>query len=114
MLDKKSKCLLWGCMVLCCSCVDNAYDLNKDIVMDVTIPGNKITLPVGNVKPIVLDSLIDVDDIDLLEKMNGVFCIRTEKTEHFRGSCRGTRNDAGSSQPISFGENDTVNPQSVE
>ena len=35
----------------------------------VSIAGNKITLPVGNVKPIVLDSLIDVDDIDLLEKM---------------------------------------------
>ena len=76
MLDKKSKCLLWGCMALCCSCVDNAYDLNKDIVMDVTIAGNKITLPVGNVKPIVLDSLIDVDDIDLLEKMDGVYSLK--------------------------------------
>ena len=72
MLNKKSKWLLWGSMVLCCGCVDNAYDLNKDIVMDVTIAGNKITLPVGNVKPIVLDSLINVDDIAILEKMNGV------------------------------------------
>ena len=76
MLNKKSKWLLWGSMVLCCGCVDNAYDLNKDIVMDVTIAGNKITLPVGNVKPIVLDSLINVDDIDLLEKMNGVYSLK--------------------------------------
>ena len=76
MLDKKSKCLLLGSMILCCGCVDNNYDLNKDIVMDVTIAGNKITLPVGNVKPIVLDSLIDVDDIDLLEKMDGVYSLK--------------------------------------
>lgn len=74
-MRKKAKILLWGCMALCCGCVDNAYDLNKDIVMDVTIAGNKITLPVGNVKSIVLDSLIDVDDIDMLEKMNGVYSL---------------------------------------
>ena len=74
-MRKKAKFLLWGGMALCCGCVDNTYDLNKDIVMDVTIAGNKITLPVGNVKPIVLDSLIDVDDIDMLEKMNGVYSL---------------------------------------
>lgn len=77
MLNKNAKWLLWGSLVLCCGCVDNAYDLNKDIVMDVTIAGNKITLPVGNVKPIVLDSLIDVNDIDLLEKMeNEVYALK--------------------------------------
>lgn len=76
MLNKKTKWLLWGSMVLCCGCVDNNYDLNKDVVMDVTIAGNKITLPVGNVKPIVLDSLIDVNDIDLLEKTNGVYSLK--------------------------------------
>lgn len=77
MLNKNAKWLLWGSLALCCGCVDNAYDLNKDIVMDVTIAGNKITLPVGNVKPIVLDSLIDVDDIDLLEKMeNEVYALK--------------------------------------
>lgn len=77
MLNKNAKWLLWGSLALCCGCVDNAYDLNKDIVMDVTIAGNKITLPVGDVKPIVLDSLIDVDDIDLLEKMeNEVYALK--------------------------------------
>ena len=45
MLNKNAKWLLWGSLALCCGCVDNAYDLNKDIVMDVTIAGNKITLP---------------------------------------------------------------------
>ena len=76
MLNKKTKWLLWGSMFLCCACVDNTYDLNKDIVMDVTIAGNKITLPVGSFKPIVLDSLIDVNDIDLLDTINGVYSIK--------------------------------------
>lgn len=76
MLNKKTKWLLWGGMVLCLGCVDNTYDLNKDVVMDVTIAGNKITLPVSNLKPIVLDSLIDVNDIDLLEKTNGLYSLK--------------------------------------
>lgn len=76
MLNKNAKWLLWGSLALCCGCVDNAYDLNKDIVMDVTIAGNKITLPVSNVKPIVLDSLIDVNDIDMLEKLDGVYSLK--------------------------------------
>ena len=76
MLNKNAKWLLWGSLALCCGCVDNTYDLNKDIVMDVTIAGNKITLPVGDVKPIVLDSLIDVNDIDMLEKLDGVYSLK--------------------------------------
>lgn len=76
MFNKRIKWLLWSSMVLCCGCVDNNYDLNKDIVMDVTIEGNKINLPIGDFKPIVLDSVIDVEDIDLLEKMNGIYSLR--------------------------------------
>ena len=54
------------------SCVDKNYDLlNKEIATDVKIEGNTIALPVGGLKPVVLDSLIDVDEIDMLEKGSG-------------------------------------------
>ncbi len=75
MLYNKLKMLLFGGVFFCCGCIDNAYDLNKDVNMDVSITGNKITVPVGNLKSIVLDSLIDVDDIDLMEITNGVYSL---------------------------------------
>ena len=50
------------------SCVDKTYDLaNKEITTDVKIEGNTISLPVGSLKPIVLDSLVDVSQIEMLE-----------------------------------------------
>ena len=59
------------------SCVDNNYDLaNKKIATDVKIDNNTIALPVGGLKPVVLDSLIDVDDIEYLGKgVDGVYGI---------------------------------------
>ena len=59
------------------SCVDKNYDLlNKKIATDVKIDNNTIALPVGGLKPVVLDSLIDVDDIEFLGKdVNGVYSI---------------------------------------
>ena len=71
----KFKMFLWGSIFFCCGCIDNAYDLNKEINKEVSISGNKLTVPVSNFKPIVLDSLIDVDDIDLMEITNGVYSL---------------------------------------
>lgn len=65
---KTNKFLLLGALSLICSCVNNKYDLNLDISKDVKIEGNKVTLPFGSLKLVTLDSLIDVDDIDVLEK----------------------------------------------
>lgn len=76
MLNKNATKLLLGSLILCCGCVQDEYDLNKDILMDVTITGNKITLPVSNFKPIVLDSLIDVNDIEILENLNGIYSLK--------------------------------------
>ena len=73
---KKIKLLLLGAVSILCSCVNNNYDLNKDISKDVKIEGNKITLPFGSLKVVTLDSLIDVDDIEVLEKStDGIYSI---------------------------------------
>ena len=62
------------------SCVDKNYDLaNKEITTDVKLEGETIALPVGALKPVVLDSLIDVSEIDMLVKdANGVYAISME------------------------------------
>lgn len=73
--------LLVGAMSLLLSCVDNNYDLNKNIATDVKIEKNKVALPVGGLKPVVLDSLIDVSGIELLEKgADGVYGIVLDDT----------------------------------
>lgn len=73
---KKIKLILLGIVAVLCSCVNNNYDLNKDISKDVKIDGNKITLPFGSLKVVTLDSLIDVDDVEVLEKStDGVYSI---------------------------------------
>lgn len=79
---KKITRLSLGALFLFCSCVDNRYDLaNKDLSLDVKIPGNKITLPVGSLKPVRLDSIIDLEQIDVLKKDDkGVYCISMSDT----------------------------------
>ncbi len=69
--------LLLGMLFLISSCVDKRYDLvNKEIATDVKIEGNTIALPVGDLKAIVLDSLIDLDKIEILDKNDkGIYSI---------------------------------------
>ena len=71
--------LLGACALMQSSCVDDTYDVfNKEISTDVSIPGNKITVPLGSMKPVVLDDLINVDEIDILTKgADGVYSIST-------------------------------------
>lgn len=80
--------LLSGVLFLLTSCIDHNYDLaNKEIATDVKIEGNTIALPVGDLKPIVLDSLIDVDAIEILDKnANGVYSISMDSTISFEES----------------------------
>ena len=50
---------LMGALSLCCSCIDDTYDvLNKEISTDMQIKGNKLSLPLGSLCPIPLDSLL--------------------------------------------------------
>lgn len=64
------------------SCIDKNYDLaNKEIATDVKIEGNSIAVPVGSLKSVVLDSLIDVSGIEMLEKgADGVYSITMDST----------------------------------
>lgn len=64
--------ILLGMSLLLASCVDKTYDLaKKDISTDVKLEDNKIALPVGSLKPIVLGDLIDVEKIEMLEQGTG-------------------------------------------
>ena len=59
------------------SCIDKNYDLaNKEIATDVKLDSNTVVLPVGGLRPVLLDSLVDVDSIEILGKdANGVYSI---------------------------------------
>lgn len=74
--------LLLGVLFLISSCVDKKYDLvNKEIATDVKIEDNTIALPVGDLKAIVLDSLIDLDKIEILDKNDkGIYSISMDST----------------------------------
>ena len=81
MCKKNLIVLFVGAITLLLSCVDNNYDLNKEIATDVKIEKNKVALPVGGLKPVVLDSLIDVSEIEMLEKgADGVYGIVLDDT----------------------------------
>lgn len=79
MCNRTFRMLRYGLVLLVCSCVDNNYDLNKEVCTDVKIEGNRISVPFGNLKAITLDSIVDVDDVDILEKgADGMYSISKE------------------------------------
>ncbi len=81
MCNRTFKMLRYGLVLLVCSCVDNNYDLNKEICTDVKIEGNRVSVPFGNMKAVTLDSLIDVDDVEILEKSaDGTYSISVEES----------------------------------
>ena len=82
MCKKTLSVLLLGALSFLSSCVDNNYDLvNKEISTDVKLEGNKVALPVGSLKTVVLDSLIDVSEIEMLGKLDGgVYGITADST----------------------------------
>lgn len=70
-------CLLLSALGITTACVDNSYDLTKDIDMTVTVGGD-LTTPGNSSEEITLNDLFDVDyetsDLDTLE--NGDFVLR--------------------------------------
>ena len=44
------------------SCVDNDYDLSKDIDMSVTVGGNDLTIPASDTKDITLEKIFDLEE----------------------------------------------------
>ncbi|MEN6454909.1 MAG: hypothetical protein ABFD10_11665 [Prolixibacteraceae bacterium] len=50
-------------LFLCFSCVDNGYDLSKDISLDIQAGGDAFTIPIGNTDSVMLGDLIDVSGV---------------------------------------------------
>ena len=75
MCKKALGLFLMGTLFILCSCVDDTYDLNKGVTTDVEIKGNKLALPLGSLRAIMLDSLLSVDSLDILNKKDGVYSI---------------------------------------
>lgn len=51
------------------SCVDNNYDLNKDVDLTITVGGENLALPFGNTEEIFLRKFIKVEDSELLDTL---------------------------------------------
>ena len=54
-------------LLLCTSCVDNDYDLSKDIDMTVTLGGQNLTIPASQTDEITLEKILDLEDDASLE-----------------------------------------------
>ena len=84
MYRKLFRMFLMGTFVLLASCVDDTYDFaNKELVTDVKIEGNKLALPLGNLRAMMLDSLLSVEDIDILEQTDGAYSINISDSVPF-------------------------------
>ena len=59
------------------SCIDNSYDLNKDIDMTVNVGGEHLAIPVGYTEQITLDKIIELDEGDDLQLVNGEYHLLT-------------------------------------
>lgn len=58
------------------ACVDNKYDLDKDLSLEVSVGGKHLAVPLGTTSNIYLDSLVDAKDGDILNFLeNGDFAL---------------------------------------
>lgn len=75
-MSKAFSCLMLSVLGLTTACVDNSYDLSKDIDMTITVGGDLVT-PGSSSENITLNDLFDIDyessDLDTLE--NGDFIL---------------------------------------
>ncbi len=69
-----SSTLALGALLFAPSCVNTEYDFDKEIEMDVNIGGD-FTLPLGSTLPTYLKDLLDPDEIEYLEELDGVYKI---------------------------------------
>lgn len=55
------------------SCIDNSYDLNKDIDMTISAGGEHLAIPVGYTEKITLDKIIEIEEGDDLQLVDGEY-----------------------------------------
>lgn len=95
------------------SCIDNSYDLNKDIDMTVNVGGEHLAIPVGYTEQITLDKIIELDEGDDLQLVNGEYhLLKSDKIDETNTSVKMVTVNA-SSNPINSIKviNDRTYPQ---
>lgn len=55
------------------SCIDNSYDLDKDIDMTINVGGDFLAIPVGSTEKITMEKIIEINDGDDLQVVNGEY-----------------------------------------
>lgn len=65
--------LLLTSLGLTTSCIDNSYDLDKDIDMTINVGGEHLAFPVGSTEKITMDKIIEIDEGDDLQVVNGEY-----------------------------------------
>lgn len=78
MLNTKKRPLIAAVLLLTSfgittSCIDNSYDLNKDIDMTISAGGEHLAIPVGYTEKITLDKIIELDEGDDLQIVDGEY-----------------------------------------
>lgn len=78
MLNTKKRPLIAAALLLTSfgittSCIDNSYDLNKDIDMTISAGGEHLAIPVGYTEKIILDKIIELDEGDDLQIVDGEY-----------------------------------------
>lgn len=68
-----STILLLTSLGVATSCIDNSYDLDKDIDMTINVGGQYLAFPVGSTEKITLDKIIEVEDGDDLQVIDGAY-----------------------------------------
>lgn len=78
MLNTKKRPLIAAVLLLTSfgittSCIDNSYDLNRDIDMTISAGGEHLAIPVGYTEKITLDKIIELDEGDDLQIVDGEY-----------------------------------------
>lgn len=94
MLNTKKRPLIAAALLLTSfgittSCIDNSYDLNKDIDMTVNVGGEHLAIPVGYTEQITLDKIIELDEGDDLQLVNGEYhLLKSDKIDETNTSVK--------------------------
>lgn len=75
-----SAVLLLTSLGLTTSCIDNSYDLDKDIDMTINVGGEHLAFPVGSTEKITMDKIIEIDEGDDLQVVNGEYHLLKDGT----------------------------------
>ena len=78
MLNTKKRPLIAAALLLTSfgittTCIDNSYDLNRDIDMTISAGGEHLAIPVGYTEKITLDKIIELDEGDDLQIVDGEY-----------------------------------------